>query len=172
MRAHQAMVFRTLGRLLGSAQGLDDLAQEVFLRLYRALGRFRGDAELATYLYRITVNVANDALRMRGKVRLRDVSLQDESEAWTDRLAHPGESAEQTVRKQEFRAAVEQALTQLSPVERAALVLRHQEEQSYEAIAEALAIPVNTVRTHLFRGRGKLRTLLAAYAPQAVEGTR
>ena len=65
MREHQAMVFRTLLRLTGSREHLDDLAQDVFLRLYRALPSFRGEALVTTYLYRIAVNVAQDEWKRR-----------------------------------------------------------------------------------------------------------
>ncbi|HTZ58853.1 MAG TPA: sigma-70 family RNA polymerase sigma factor, partial [Acidobacteriaceae bacterium] len=69
VRDHQAMVFRTLVRLTGSREYIDDLAQEVFLRLYRALGGFRGEALLSTYLYRIIVNVAQDEWKRRRRDR-------------------------------------------------------------------------------------------------------
>ena len=65
---HQAMVFRTLLRLTGSREHLDDLAQEVFLRLYRALPSFRGEALVTTYLYRIAVNVTQDEWKRRRRV--------------------------------------------------------------------------------------------------------
>jgi len=65
VRDHQDMVFRTLLRLTGSREHLDDLAQDVFLRLYRALPSFRGDALITTYLYRIAVNVAQDEWKRR-----------------------------------------------------------------------------------------------------------
>ena len=65
VREHQAMVFRTLLRLTGSREHLDDLAQDVFLRLYRALPSFRGEALVTTYLYRIAVNVAQDEWKRR-----------------------------------------------------------------------------------------------------------
>jgi RNA polymerase sigma factor (sigma-70 family) len=157
---HQQMVFRTLARLLGTREDLDDLAQDVFLRLYRALPGFRGDAQVSTYLYRIVVNVAHDAKRRRGVAERRVVSLTDENEAWDERLAHPARNAEQQLQARELGTVVERALGELRPVERAVLVLYHQEEQSYEQIAVALELPVNTVRTHLHRGRNRLRTLL------------
>jgi RNA polymerase sigma-70 factor, ECF subfamily len=162
VREHQVMVFRTLTRLLGSAQGVDDLAQEVFLRLFRSLPGFRGEAQVGTYLYRITVNVANDALRRRGAAKVREHSLSDEDQGWENRLPHSGPDAEQALAAREFESAVEAALGELKPAERAALVLYHQEELSYEAIAEALGKPINTVRTHLSRGRSRLRAILEA----------
>src|SRR5579875_280347 len=69
VREHQSMVFRTLTRMTGSGAHVEDLAQEVFLRLYRALPEFRGDSALTTYLYRIVVNVAQDEWKRRRRDR-------------------------------------------------------------------------------------------------------
>ena len=176
MRTHQERVFRILVRLLGTRDGVDDLAQEVFLRLFRGLAHFRGDAQVETYLYRIIVNVAHDARKRRTREAVRTVSLNDSAASsetgnsfcWEDRLAHPGPSAEQHLQQREFASAVEAALAQLSSPERAVLVLYHQEELSYDEIAKALEMPVNTVRTHLHRGRGKLRGMLT----RAQQGVR
>lgn len=150
------MVFRTLVRLTGSREHVEDLAQDVFLRLYRALGGFRGDALLTTYLYRIIVNVAQDEWKRRRRDRPL-MSFSDEESDWEDRLAHPSPDAEQQLAQKQFRYAVEQQLQQLSPIERSVLVLYHQEELSYEQIALSLKLPIGTVRTHLHRGRKKLR---------------
>lgn len=162
------MVFRTLARLMGSSEGVEDLAQEVFLRLYRSLHHFRGDAQLSTYLYRIVVNVAQDARRRHGARRHREVAISADQAGWEDRLPSPDRSAEQQLGDRQFAAIVGQALEQLRPVERAVLVLYYQEELSYEQIATALSLPTNTVRTHLHRGRSRLRTLLG---PNTVERT-
>jgi RNA polymerase sigma factor (sigma-70 family) len=159
VRDHQAMVFRTLLRLTGSSEHVDDLAQEVFLRLYKALPGFRGEALVSTYLYRIAVNVAQDEWKRRRRDDKPLVSISDdESEwAWEDRLAHPGRNAEQLMEEREFAMVVEEQMQRLSGVERSVLVLYHQEERSYEQIAAALTLPIGTVRTHLHRGRKKLR---------------
>src|ERR1700712_644982 len=86
---HQAMVFRTLVRLTGRTNDIEDLAQDVFLRLFRALPSFRGDALVTTYLYRITVNVAQDEWKRRRREDRRHVSISDDTEGWDDRLADP-----------------------------------------------------------------------------------
>jgi len=151
------MVFRTLLRLTGSREHLDDLAQEVFLRLYRALPGFRGEALVTTYLYRITVNVAQDEWKRRRRDAQSLVSISDETSAWEERLPHPGRNAEEQMEEREFQLLVEEQMQQLSQVERAVLVLYHQEERTYEQIALALGLPIGTVRTHLHRGRKKLR---------------
>ncbi len=154
------MVFRTLLRLTGDRDQVDDLAQEVFLRLYRGLDSFRGQAKVSTYLYRIVVNVAQDAWKRRRKersARYAPFSEQDESSPDPiEAFPHPGPDAEQQLLQRELWEAVDQELLALSEHERAVLVLYHQEECSYEAIAEALAMPIGTVRTHLHRGRQRL----------------
>ena len=101
VRDHQDMVFRTLLRLTGSREHLDDLAQDVFLRLYRALPSFRGEALITTYLYRIAVNVAQDEWKRRRRDDRSHVSLSDEASAWEERLAHPDRNAEQQIEERE-----------------------------------------------------------------------
>lgn len=169
---HAPMVFRTLVRLLGTRDGVDDLAQDCFLRLYRALPAFRGEALVSTYLYRIVVNVAQDELRRRYREDRAMISLADEAEDWGDRLRHPGRNAEEILLEQEYAAGVERALAQLSSVQRTVLVLYHQEERTYEQIAAVLGMPIGTVRTHLHRARERLRTLIAATAQSEGRATR
>src|SRR6202034_1064446 len=84
VREHQGMVFRTLTRMTGGGAQVEDLAQEVFLRLYRALPYFRGEATLSTYIYRIVVNVAQDEWKRRRKERQHIASapaFEDEADA-------------------------------------------------------------------------------------------
>ena len=90
VREHQEMVFRTLFRLVGSREHLDDLAQEVFLRLLRAWPQFRGEALLTTYLYRIAVNVAQDEWKRRKKERESTVSISEETTDWENQWLGAG----------------------------------------------------------------------------------
>ena len=170
VREHQGMVFRTLTRLTGPGVQVEDLAQEVFLRLYRALPEFRGDSALSTYLYRIVVNVAQDEWKRRRKERGLIASapvVEDENDAgWIesfagDELTEHARNPEQRMEDAEVQASVEAALRELPEMERAVLVLYHQEEVSYEGIAAALGLPINTVRTHLHRGRKRLSQALS-----------
>jgi RNA polymerase sigma-70 factor (ECF subfamily) len=171
VREHQAMVFRTLLRLTGDREQLEDLAQEVFLRLYRGLENFRGQAKVSTYLYRIIVNVAQDSWKRRQRDRARLASpFPDEDgsvEDWMESFAHPAPDAEHQLLQREFQASVDAGLLQLPEAERAVLVLYHQEECSYEAIAEALHLPIGTVRTHLHRGRKRLSEAVTRGTKQA-----
>lgn len=136
------------------------MAQDVFLRLYRALPSFRGEALLTTYLHRIVVNVAQDEWKRR-KRDARESSLSDDISGWEDRLHHPSASAEVQLTTLELQQRVEDELSKLTAIERSVLVLYHQEERSYQQIAESLRLPIGTVRTHLHRGRNKLRSALA-----------
>ena len=170
VREHQGLVFRTLTRLTGSGAQVEDLAQEVFLRLYRALPHFRGESTMSTYLYRIVVNVAQDEWKRRRKERSHiasePVAIEDENEAgWIenfagDELLEHARNPEQRMADAEMQAAVEAAMAALPEMERTVLVLYHQEECSYEGIAAALGMPINTVRTHLHRGRKRLSEVL------------
>ena len=172
VREHQSMVFRTLSRMTGAGPHVEDLAQEVFLRLYRALPEFRGDSALTTYLYRIVVNVAQDEWKRRRREREFVATVpaafdDDESSDWIENM--PGDTLrghartpEQLLSDAQLQDAVDAALLSLSEPERAVLILYHQEDCSYEAISAALEMPINTVRTHLHRGRKRMSELLRA----------
>ena len=168
VREHQAAVFRTLSRLTGPGPHVEDLAQEAFLRLFRALPEFRGDATVSTYLYRIVVNLAQDEWKRRRKERswlgaapASEDEADDASSEWIenqpgDTFAEHARTPEQRLADADVTRVVEEELASLPEVERTVLVLYHQEEVSYDGIAVALGLPINTVRTHLHRGRKRL----------------
>jgi RNA polymerase sigma-70 factor (ECF subfamily) len=167
VREHQGLVFRTLSRMTGAGPHVEDLAQEAFLRLYRALPEFRGDATVSTYLYRIVVNLSQDEWKRRRKERAHLASepafLEDDAAGeWLENFAadeFAGEHArtpEQLLGDADVQRVVDEELLALPEIERTVLVLYHQEECSYEGIAVALGLPINTVRTHLHRGRKRL----------------
>ncbi len=159
VRDHQASVFRLLARLVGS-HDIEDAAQEVFLRLYRALPHFRGDAKLSTYVYRIAINVARDEQARRADAARRNVSLSDPDARWDDRLAHASAPMDRVLDDRQRWAAVQDGLRALSDRERSALVLYHQEGRSYAEIGAIMELPINTVRTHLHRGRQRLAQII------------
>lgn len=153
---HQGLVFRTLARLVGRTYRLDDLAQEVFLRLWRGLPHFRGEAQTKTYLYRIIVNVAKDEWKRRKRAEI-ELPLDDPGGGWENRLHSADPNAADVLALATLKSEVDAALNELSSNERNALVLYHQEELSYQEVADALGVPINTVRTYLHRGRERLR---------------
>jgi RNA polymerase sigma-70 factor, ECF subfamily len=152
---HQTMVFRTLARLTGDREGLEDLAQEVFLRLFRALPHFRGQAQVSTFLYRIMVNLVNDEFRRRQKAR-RASPIEEEERTLEHSAPGPLELLEQSQRQE----AVEAALLRLDPRDRAILTLHYQEGRAYEEIAAILDAPLGTVKTRLYRARERLKVML------------
>jgi RNA polymerase sigma factor (sigma-70 family) len=164
VREHQDLVFRTLTRMLGRTDAVPDLAQEVFLRLHRALPHFGHRARLSTYVYRIVINVAQDEWRRRQRPDRRAASLSDPAAGWEDRLPHQAPSIETVLQQRQLQARIESALAELSAPERAALILFHQEGRRYDEIAAILDVPVNTVRTHLHRGRQRLASLVRAWS--------
>jgi RNA polymerase sigma-70 factor (ECF subfamily) len=153
---HRQMVFRTLARLTGERLGLEDMAQEVFLRLFRALPHFRGEAQISTFLYRIVVNVVNDEFRDRKKDRLTSPIDDTEARGLVNSAASPAVLAERA----QMQQVVDAALLQLNLYDRTILTLHYQEERSYEEIAAILDSPMGTVKTHLYRARERLKHMM------------
>jgi RNA polymerase sigma factor (sigma-70 family) len=149
---HQASVFQTLARLTGEREGLEDLAQEVFLRLYRALPHFEGKAKLSTYIYRIVVNVVNDEFSRRRTARLMEPLDQAAFE-----VPHPAPSPSDLLERSRFQDALEAALAMLPLRDRTILALHYQEARGYEEICTILDLPMGTVKTQLYRAREKLK---------------
>jgi RNA polymerase sigma-70 factor (ECF subfamily) len=152
---HEDLVFRTLARLTGDRDDLEDLAQEVFLRLFRAFPLFRGQAQITTYLYRIIVNVVNDEFSRRQQARRG--SPIDEA---ASNLPHPSLGPDDLFEQGQMRDALEAALQQLNLRDRAILTLHYQEGRRYEEIAAILDAPLGTVKTHLYRARERLKVIM------------
>ena len=142
---------------MGQGDNLEDLAQEVFLRLFRGLAQFRGEAKLSTWLYRITVNVASDELRRRVEWR-RVVSIDDPEGRWPDRLPAATMDPGERMDREGFLGRVREAMKQLSLRDRAILTLYYQEERSYEEISLILEVPMGTVKTQIHRAKEHLKS--------------
>jgi RNA polymerase sigma-70 factor (ECF subfamily) len=149
---YEPMVFRMLARLTGEREGLEDMAQEVFLRLFRALPHFRGRAKLSTFLYRIIVNVVNDEWRRRQVARRMEPIDEEVRE-----LVHPSAGPAEILEQSRFQQALEGALMRLPLRDRTILALHYQEGRSYEEVAAVLELPMGTVKTHLHRARERLK---------------
>lgn len=155
------MVFRTLARLTGEREGLEDLAQEVFLRLFRALPHFQGRARLSTFLYRIIVNVVNDEWSRRQVARRMD-PIDEETQVLVDSNPGPDELLEQSL----FRDALEESLAQMKLRDRAILILYYQEGRNYGEITEILDLPMGTVKARLHRARERLKDTMKEWIQQ------
>lgn len=143
-------IYRLLLRMTHNADDAFDLAQDTYLRAFARMARFDGRSSLATWLYRIAVNEALQFLRRSERVRK---NLQ--AEAVQDRMTDDGERII-------ARLDVEEALTTLSPDDRAILLLRYQEGQDYRQIAQVLQCAEGTVASRLNRARGRLAQLLGS----------
>ncbi|GAB4211406.1 MAG: sigma-70 family RNA polymerase sigma factor [Synechococcales cyanobacterium] len=147
---HQARVRVILHSLCGS-EALDDLVQEVFIRAWKGLPRFRQDAQFSTWLYRIAWNVGTDQRRTYGRQRTRQ-------QAWEH--SHRTEHLDPDVLHIHYQSVVQAGLDHLSPQHRLVLVLHDLEEWPQKDIAATLGIPVGTVKSRLFHARSSLRRFL------------
>jgi RNA polymerase sigma-70 factor (ECF subfamily) len=151
---YQHKVIKLVARLLRDPTEAEDVAQEAFVKAYRALGSFRGDSAFYTWLYRIAVNTARNAIASRQRRPLdyeADLSESEQSNL-ASRLRHT-DTPEATALSEEIRLTVNQAIEQLPEDLRTAIVLREVEGLSYEEIAAAMDCPVGTVRSRIFRAR-------------------
>ncbi|HLA79832.1 MAG TPA: sigma-70 family RNA polymerase sigma factor [Vicinamibacteria bacterium] len=163
---HEGMVYNLAVRLLGDPEEARDVAQEVFLQVYRTLGRFEGRSSLKTWIYRIVVNSSHNRRRWwRRRRRDQALALEEMTPSDEARMAEAGARQdgphEQLVRR-ERSAWVQAALSALSFDHRAILLLREVEELSCEEIAESLVLPVGTVKSRLARARESLRRSMLA----------
>jgi RNA polymerase sigma-70 factor (ECF subfamily) len=151
---YQHKVVKLVARLLRDPTEAEDVAQEAFVKAYRALGSFRGDSAFYTWLYRIAVNTARNAIASRQRRPLDYEAELSESEQsnLASRLRHT-DTPEATVLSEEIRQTVNEAIEQLPEDLRTAIVLREVEGLSYEEIAAAMDCPVGPVRSRIFRAR-------------------
>ncbi len=159
VRRHQHRVFGVAARMLGSAAEAEEAAQEVFLRVYRSVGGFRGDARLSTWLYAITSRVCLTRLAA-GERRL----ARRGEEALT-RLPDGGAGPGAALERSELEAALHRAIAELPEERRIVVVLRDLEGLAYEEIAAALDLPLGTVRSRLHRARLDLKEKLERFLP-------
>lgn len=160
VEAHSARVFRLAYRLTGNRHDAEDLTQDVFVRVFRALPSFT-PGNFEAWLHRITTNLFLDGARRRQRIRF-DALGEDAGERLPDTGATPDEQYHLTNLDGEVRAA----LMALRPEFRAAVVLCDIEGLPYEEVADALGIKLGTVRSRIHRGRAQLREHLAHRAPR------
>ena len=155
-------VYSLCFRLLGDSEEARDAAQETFLKVYKGLAKFRGEAGLKTWIYRIAINQAMNQQRWwrrrhREETISLDLSRSDNERSLGTSLAGPSKSPEQMAIASERERRIMNALGQVKQEYRIVLILREIEELSYEEIAETLAISIGTVKSRIARGRDELR---------------
>lgn len=166
---YQRRIERLIGRMVRDVDLIQDIAQETFIRAYRAIPQFRGESAFYTWLYRIAVNTAKktlvdmkrDPIVLESSVASRD---EDDETSRSENELTDGETPEALLASKEIAATVNGAIEALSPDLRQAITLREIEGLSYEEIAEVMNCPIGTVRSRIFRAREaiaeRLRPLL------------
>jgi RNA polymerase sigma-70 factor (ECF subfamily) len=159
---HQTLVLGTVARMLGSNSEVEDIAQQVFIRVWKSAGRYVARAKFTTWLLKITRNLVFNELRrskrrahvpLQGETDAEEISLREENVAAPDAAAL----------ENELQKAIDEAIAQLPETQRLAVILRRYEEMSYEEIGEVLDLSVPAVKSVLFRARTELRQRLATY---------
>jgi len=171
---YQSRIAKLISRFVRNPADVPDVAQETFIKAYRALGNFRGDSAFYTWIYRIAINTAkNHLVAMGRKNPANSIEVQDAEDygasEWLKEYATP----ERELLATEIRHTVSRAVDDLPPDLREAITLREMEGLSYEEIAQVMDCPIGTVRSRIFRAReaidGKLEPLLDA-SSHNVEG--
>ncbi|MCK5769759.1 RNA polymerase sigma factor RpoE [Algiphilus sp.] len=158
---HQSKVVQLVSRFVGEADA-QDVAQEAFIKAYRALPNFKGDSAFYTWLYRIAINTAkNQLVSRKRRPQAQDIDAQDaELYGHTEHMSDI-DTPEAHLLTGEIQDAVVAAIEQLPPDLRQAITLRELEGLSYEEIAEAMDCPIGTVRSRIFRARAVVDEVLA-----------
>jgi RNA polymerase sigma-70 factor, ECF subfamily len=163
VQAYEQRVFRLLLRMLGRRDEAEDMAQEVFVQVFKAIGTFRGDSRLGTWVYRIAVNLCKNRMKYLSR---RHSGEQDELEPAAERLPLSegkgvtlGETSrpDQLVEGFQLERVVQACIAELDPDFREVLVLRDVEDLTYEELCEVTGLPEGTVKSRLHRARGMLK---------------
>jgi RNA polymerase sigma-70 factor (ECF subfamily) len=165
VRKYQHKIVKLVTRYVHDSTEALDVAQEAFIKAYRAIHGFRGDSAFYTWLYRIAINTAKNHLVAEGRRPLeRGVDLQDPEQFEVQARLKDVDTPERLLLTDEIQRTVEEAIAGLPEDLRTAIVLRELEGMSYEQIAETMSCPVGTVRSRIFRAREaideKLKPLL------------
>jgi RNA polymerase sigma-70 factor, ECF subfamily len=164
VRRFERPVYNLIARLVQDPGMAEDLTQETFIKMFRALGTYDPRLRFSSWLFRIAHNTAIDYLRQRRPALVAPIV--DEADGERDRLASIADitamSPERAASNRELAAALEVAIDRLRPEYRSAIVLRHQEGLEYEEIAHVLDLPLGTVKTYLHRARRELARHLSA----------
>jgi RNA polymerase sigma-70 factor (ECF subfamily) len=166
--AYEQRIFNLVYRLVGDYEDAADLTSETFVRALRGYDRFRGEAQLYTWLYRIAVNLCKNYFRQqqhRSRVHAfsLDAPIEGEEGPGDREIEDVGQEPQRVVEAREMETQVQRCLLQLRPDFRSLIVMRDMQGLSYKEIGEILGCPEKAVKSRLFRARGKLRELLEPY---------
>ena len=163
VRRYQRPIVAYVYRMVGDYDAALDLAQEVFIKVYGSLARYRPEFKFSTWIYRIAHNAAVDHLRRVGSARAGEMEFEcEDGHTFEKPLASRSLTPEQETERGERRAEIEEVVAQLPHAYRELIVLRHSHDLSYDEIAEVTNLPLGTVKNRIFRAREAMRELLVA----------
>jgi len=157
---HQARVVGTVAKMLGGESDAEDIAQQVFIRVWQSSSRYSPSAKFTTWLLTITRNLVFNEMRRRRRARLVPLEPEDPERPPTEHADTTTASAAEAALHSELQDAVGRAIASLPEAQRTAVILRRYEEMPYEEIAKVLRTSVSSVKSLLFRARGELRQQL------------
>ncbi len=160
VKKYEAKVFNTIYSLIGDSMEADDIAQEVFMKVYQRLEGFNFESKFTTWLYRITVNTSLDHMRKR---KTKVVSLDSEDGKRIKELLYLSIDPSEALERRELQEMIQMLLNSISPKYRTVLVLKEIEGLSYKEISKAIGCSIGTVESRLFRARAELRRRLEPY---------
>lgn len=162
---HQQLVIGTVAKMLGNASDAEDIAQQVFIRLWKSAPRYKPKAKFTTFLLTITRNlIFNESRR---KSRKKEYSINEREDDFHLQTSDPhSNSPDERILQQELRQAVDDAIAKLPEKQRLAVVLRRYEDMPYDEISSILGLSVSAVKSQLFRARQALRESLEQYLDQ------
>jgi RNA polymerase sigma-70 factor (ECF subfamily) len=168
VQSQQTYVYSIAMSLMHNPADAADMTQEAFVRLLRSLGTYRAETKFTTWLYRLVTNICLDGLRRRGRSvdsldEPSSTQAGDDAQTAGDRLADTDRwtQPEEEIQLRESANEVRAALEDLPPAQRVALTLHYFQDQRYEDIAEVMGLPLNTVKSHIRRGKERLALVLS-----------
>ncbi len=160
---HQGAVIGTVAKMTNGSADTEDIAQQVFLRIWKSAKRYQPTAKFTTFLFTVTRNlVFNETAK---KSRRKEFSIEEQEDDWHRSVAYSGETSQpdQKLAQSEMKEVVDNAIARLPEKQRLAVILRRYEQMPYEEMATVLELSVPAVKSQLFRARNSLREMLSEY---------
>jgi len=163
IEAHQHRIIGTVAKMLGDAGDADDIAQQVFIRVWKSAARYEPTAKFTTWLFKITRNLVFNELRRRKRHPAQSLDAVDDHDRPMQAPDHSVKAPDTALLDEEMQAAIQRAIDELPETQRMAVILRRYDDIPYEEIGEILQLSVPAVKSVLFRARTELREKLKRY---------